>query len=1001
MNINNLNQYSTKMKLRTFMIAAIAAVFTALSVSADEPFRLHRYDSFMAGRVTPQSIVFVGNSITNMGLWAETFGDDARCLNRGNSGAVSSETLENIESVLIGHPAKIFLMIGTNDLGSSYSDEIPFANVSAILSRIQDESPETDIYLTSVFPSTVGTRSLENISALNKKYQTLVDNKKVHYLDLYDDLMGITTGEFSFDKLHMGPVGYKIWCDKAAQISGDETLVSSLIDKDQMSSNACGLSGSNGMRTQMFCELPSYANDVWIFGDEMVNGGEWNELLGGLATVKNRGWNWGYGGLTITNYTTVMENLLSTDSNKMTKEAPKQIFFYVGTNELSNSTAVATVKERYRALIEKTKSVAPSTQLFIMSLTPHGTKATNTLTQSYNEQFAALASETGATYVDIFTPLADGNLSPSSEYMNSNYVYGKGYNKIAQIIGKYIDGANPLSDDEFDAQYAAIKARNVLGKAVASAKPLLQSDNVSETYLANLQSEVDAAKKLLQGETVQASVYEAQAETLNDLSSAIQIIAEGGSSDSRVSFKEKLAAIESAVEAANIGDDLGQYSLTYDGWSDDLAAVKAMLADGSNNYNELECALLISRLQSAVDGLSINLPQPGRYIRVKASQAYVNSSSYASTFNGVATYLSSACKQNTVNSGTDWQAVCVNSKTDDNEASTIFYYEPVAGSEYGHLVSYDEGRYAYTGKGNMLGFHQGSADENAGVATIVGFQAALAESGAYHFRYNIQGTSIESARVLSCSGNGSVVNGGSATAEKLKSYVWSNVELEYVYELPVTIDTDGRASFAAPVAVTVPNESGVEFFVVTHSNGVLKIHQVSPGETYAAGTAFLINGAAGAKVQFAVKYDASDADASYLNESVRSSVALDSHVAVNGITSFAKTNAAVETRTDASTIAFAALADGDDVKANSSVIDVPTSKLCAQTASSFNVPLSKGVDGGDLYFDLSKNAETDGVNAIVVERLNGKNIIYDLQGRSVNNPQTGQIYVVNGELKKL
>jgi len=83
-------------------------------------------------------------------------------------------------------------------------------------------------------------------------------------------------------------------------------------------------------------------------------------------------------------------------------------------------------------------------------------------------------------------------------------------------------------------------------------------------------------------------------------------------------FKEKLAAIESAVEAANIGDDLGQYSLTYDGWSDDLAAVKAMLADGSNNYNELECALLISRLQSAVDGLSINLPQPGRYIRVKA-----------------------------------------------------------------------------------------------------------------------------------------------------------------------------------------------------------------------------------------------------------------------------------------------------------------------------------------------------------------------------------------------
>jgi lysophospholipase L1-like esterase len=504
------------MKPRKLLIAALLAVITVPFVSADEPFRLHRYDSFKAGSVTSQSIVFVGNSITNMGSWAETFGDDARCLNRGNSGAVSSETLENIESVLIGHPAKIFLMIGTNDIGSNYGTDVPFENVKAIIRRIQDESPETDIYLTSVFPSTVGTRTLPAISQLNELFRTLVDNDKIHYLDLYDDLMGITTGEISLDKLHIGPAGYKVWCDKAAALSGDTTLISSLISAVDMSSPSCGQGGSNGMRNQMFCELPSYSNDVWIFGDEMVNGGEWHEMLG-LSNVKNRGWNWGIGGMYIADYVKALENMLTNDSDKMSKKAPKQIFFYVGTRELLSSMTTDYVKGYYRLLIDKAKAVAPDTKLYIMSLTPHWKESTNNLVKAYNESFKELADETNVTYVDIFTPLATEAGTPNADYLPSNYVYGKGYNRICQILAQYIDDAKVLSDEEFKQQYAVIDARNDLGKAVTSARIVATADGIDRCLKLRLLSQIDKANALLRSNSLNADDFIQQATTLTKL----------------------------------------------------------------------------------------------------------------------------------------------------------------------------------------------------------------------------------------------------------------------------------------------------------------------------------------------------------------------------------------------------------------------------------------------------------------------------------------------------
>ena len=151
-------------------LATLLACFLASTVLvfADLPFRNHRYDTFKVLDVASDHIVFIGNSITNMHAWCEAFGNP-KVINRGVSGAVSDETLANLEAILRGKPAKAFLMIGTNDLGTQGINrpERVAANVRHMLNRFQKESPATQLFVQSILPSKSGIRTLEAEQATN------------------------------------------------------------------------------------------------------------------------------------------------------------------------------------------------------------------------------------------------------------------------------------------------------------------------------------------------------------------------------------------------------------------------------------------------------------------------------------------------------------------------------------------------------------------------------------------------------------------------------------------------------------------------------------------------------------------------------------------------------------------------------------------------------------------------------------------------------------------
>lgn len=104
--------------LANLLLAVLFAFSSA--AHADEPFRKHRYSSFQAlPACNDGDIVFIGNSITNMMNWYEAFGSRQEIHGRGNSGGYTQEILDNLESMIAGNPSKVFLMIGTNDLGTN------------------------------------------------------------------------------------------------------------------------------------------------------------------------------------------------------------------------------------------------------------------------------------------------------------------------------------------------------------------------------------------------------------------------------------------------------------------------------------------------------------------------------------------------------------------------------------------------------------------------------------------------------------------------------------------------------------------------------------------------------------------------------------------------------------------------------------------------------------------------------------------------------------------
>ena len=523
--------------MKRLLALLICGVLSAATMFADEPFRNHRYDSFKVLETTGESIVFIGNSITDMHCWPEAFktstGEYLPIVNRGNSGTYSTEQSNNLESYINGQPKKVFMMIGTNDIaisgGLNFSGEQVLAYVKSIVERIHARSPQTKIYLYSILKNKTGNRVEATWLHTNEIVKGYVDTMNVDwltYIDLYDKLAGVAQGGvWSYDNLHLTAAAYQVWCETICQYlqEGEDYTVSAVYPSNTstLQQNG-GLGSAHGMRATYFGMLPISNEDVLVFGDEFIKNGEWQELLGN-RNVKNRGTGWGYGGDIATTSKIVDATYANTGVEK--KDA-KAIFIYTGTGDCNGNTDITTVKNSYKALVDKVAQKSPTSKIYLMALAPTNNATTNTSRIAELNSYMQSLATGNISYVDTYTPLLNGNVANTKYFYPSNYLGGLGYVVMANAMKDALkadfpaDTYNAISESAAEARYAQATLRNTLSQVITRGLIMERGESMGQyapEKMAAFDAELKNAYALLAKKSITEAEVQAMAGKLNEV----------------------------------------------------------------------------------------------------------------------------------------------------------------------------------------------------------------------------------------------------------------------------------------------------------------------------------------------------------------------------------------------------------------------------------------------------------------------------------------------------
>ncbi len=173
-----------------------------------------RYAELAALEMQPGDVVMLGDSITEGARWS-TFFPRTHVHNHGIGGDDTVGVLRRLDLVTRAQPAKVFLMIGTNDLGKGTLtiDEI-VANVEEIVTRIRIENPTSELYVQSVLPRW-HTRT-DDLRRLNDGIESVARANDVTWIDLrplFDQGDGTMDLDLAVDALHPNAEGYRRWVE--------------------------------------------------------------------------------------------------------------------------------------------------------------------------------------------------------------------------------------------------------------------------------------------------------------------------------------------------------------------------------------------------------------------------------------------------------------------------------------------------------------------------------------------------------------------------------------------------------------------------------------------------------------------------------------------------------------------------------------------------------------------------------------------------------------------
>lgn len=176
-----------------------------------------RIAEFKNNPLKANEIVFLGNSLTELGGDWSLKVNNSKVRNRGIAGDTTDGVLARLGELIYFRPEQVFILIGINDLfRDDMTSEKVFNNILKIINQIHDGSPKTKIFVQTILPTTTEkinekirvTNSLLTNSESKEPYQLI----SLHPLFATDeDLMDM---KFSLDGVHLNESGYTVWVNK-------------------------------------------------------------------------------------------------------------------------------------------------------------------------------------------------------------------------------------------------------------------------------------------------------------------------------------------------------------------------------------------------------------------------------------------------------------------------------------------------------------------------------------------------------------------------------------------------------------------------------------------------------------------------------------------------------------------------------------------------------------------------------------------------------------------
>ena len=177
-------------------------------------------------------ILFVGSSLMEIfpiDKLQKNLCLDKVIYNRGVRATTTADLLKHMDTLIFDlAPSKIFINIGSNDIGFDVPEDVFLANYNEILHQIKEKLPDTAVYVMAYYPINAvddfgqekeehdrlyAHRSNELLEAANAKVRQLAQKNGYEFINVnagLTDVNGNLRKELTFDGGHMYPTGYEI-----------------------------------------------------------------------------------------------------------------------------------------------------------------------------------------------------------------------------------------------------------------------------------------------------------------------------------------------------------------------------------------------------------------------------------------------------------------------------------------------------------------------------------------------------------------------------------------------------------------------------------------------------------------------------------------------------------------------------------------------------------------------------------------------------------------------